>query len=479
LLEGFDSYLKESIGAKYYGLIVGRSTEKVKLPAINIATIHSTMFFSLWSIMLCAATPWIIKERINSFRDVLYYEKNVEYPFSSTLVNIKDITTKSYTNFKYVNYDTELESGRMTPATSLSWMLPELYQQVGYASGSDLSQVLMPWYTNQVEIRYIGGSYSFDDDASAMSFPSIRSGVRLASLDNLYGMTEKDVRLSIDKIASFKNLSPTLGSSHTYKYSAVGDGQLVLAVDPDDMTASNILKLPRELGFVITAPYGVLTPKYDHSRSMSTSVLGTSSFRAYYWFGPNGTTTGSGGTEKILSAISINVNRAQNFIQTWYCVLASGTVPTVDHGFFLSASQAFTAAGALLAGRTSFYPYASLQDEVIGPYSTNMNKMRSFQKILWTRIQKLPFILSPFDGIAIDNTDSPNSVVLNDPYDFLYYFGLGGFRASDFRESVYNREKQVVNQGTLFVADPWVVESPIFKEGSAASGIKESKGFEL
>jgi hypothetical protein len=477
LLEGFDKYLEEGIGAKYYSLIQVKASEKVKLPVININTVHSTMYFSLWSIMLCAATPWIIKERINSFRDILYYEKNVEYPFSSTLIGIKDVTTKSYMNFGFINYDTELEVKRMTPAAAIPWMLPELYQQVGYASSE--SQVLMPWYTNQVEIRNLGGSYTFDDDASAMSFPSIRSGVRFGALDNLYGMTEKDVRLSLDKIASFKNLSPTLGSSHTYKYSSVGDGQLILSVDPDNMTAADILKLPRELGFFVTAPYGTLTPNYNHARNFGQSVLGTSSFRAYYWFGANPVTTGDSGTQSILASISINVNRAQNFTQTWYCVLASGTIPAVDHGFFLSASQAFSASGALQTGRTAFYPFATLADNVNGAYSTNMNKVRSFQKIYWTRIQKLPFIISPFDGIAIDNTATPNSVVLNDPYDFLYFFGLGGFRASDFRESVYNREKQIVNQGILFVADPWVIESPIFKEGSVTSGIKESKGFEL
>lgn len=479
LTEGIDKYFRESIGSKYHSLIVTNNDTEANAKhnaPIKITTVHSTMYFSLWSFILCAATPYIIKSRINSFRDILYYEKNVEYPFADTLIPVRDIMTKSYSNFNYVNYDSELETKLMLPSTSLTWMLPELYQQVGYASSE--SKVLLPWYSNQKDVIYLDGSYKWNDDASAMSMPSIRSGVRFKYLDNLYGMTEKDIRLSCDMISSFKNLSPTLSNSATYKYSSVGDGQLILSVAPSNMIAINIMKLPRQLGFFMTAPYGTLTPDYNHNRSDSTTVLGTSSFRAYYWFGKNPTTTGDQGTETILSAITVNVNRAANFKQDWYCVLASGTIPATDHGFFLSSVHGLSSAGALLAGRTSFKPYATLQD--VGSQVTSyVNPMMSLQKIFWTRIQKLPFILSPFDGLTLDNTGTPNNVVLPDPYDFLYFFGLGGFRASDFRESVYNREKQVVNQGILFASDPWIEDSPVFKEGSASSGVSYSKGFEL
>lgn len=244
------------------------------------------------------------------------------------------------------------------------------------------------------------------------------------------------------------------------------------------MTAAHVMRLPRELGFFFTAPYGTLTPNYDHARNYDGSVLGTTSFRCYYWYGENPVGTDCNGTEHILEPMTINIGRAQNFRQDWYCVLASGTIPAVDHGFFLSAAHAFSRTGALQAGRTSFKPFASLADEGIAN-TANMNAFRSLQKYLWTRIQKLPFVISPFDGLAIDNSSTPNNVVLNDPFDLLYVFGLGGFRASDYRECVYNREKEAVNQGILFVSDPWVEKSPVFKEGAITSGIKVSKGFEL
>ena len=479
LTEGVDKYFREAIGSKYHSLIVSDNTNEshAKHAApISIATVHSTMYFSLWSFILCAATPYIVKDRINSFRDILYYEKNVEYPFSSTLIPVRDIMTKAYSNFKYVNYDTELGTQVMKSSTALTWMLPELYQQVGYSNSK--AKVLLPWYSNQKDILYIDGSYQWNDDASAMSMPSIRSGVRFKYLDNLYSMSEKDIRLSCDMISSFKNLQPSLSDSATYKYSSVGDGQLILAVAPSAMTAINIMRLPRQLGFFMTAPYGTLTPRYDHKRGDDTTVLGTSSFRAYYWFGANPVSTNDQGTEAILSPLTVNINRAANFKQDWYCVLASGTIPAEDHGFFLSAVHGLSKTGAILDGRTSFRPYASLQN-VGSQITSNVNKMMSLQKVFWTRIQKLPFILSPFDGLTIDVASSPNSVIIPDPYDFLYFFGLGGFRASDFRESVYNREKQVVNQGILFNSDPWIEDSPIFKEGSASSGISYAKGFEL
>lgn len=480
LLKGFDMYLCDSIGGKYNAIThptAGANADQYIEP-ISIKTGHSTMYYSLWSFLLCAATPFIAKARINSMRDVLYYTKNVEYPFSSTLISVKDVRTKAYSNFNYKDYDTELDSGLMLPSTALTWMMPELFQQVGFFNSR--AAVMLPWYTNQNAVCFSrdAGDYVFDDDASSMSFPSVRSGVRMAALDALYGMKEEDIRLCFDMIASFKALNPTLADSKTYKYSSVCDGQLILSVDKTIMNAETVMRLPRELGFFFTAPYGTLTPNYSHERNYNESVLGKTSFRCYYWYGENPVGTADNGTQCILEPVAINVNRAQNFRQDWYCVLASGTIPAVDHGFFLSAAHAFSNRGALLAGRTSFTPFATLADNgVIAP--NGMNTIRSLQKYLWTRIQKLPFVISPFDGLTITDGSDPNSVVLNDPFDLLYVFGLGGFRASDYRECVYNREKEAVNQGILFVSDPWVEKSPVFKDGSLTSGITVSKGFEL
>lgn len=453
LIEGLVTYFEDSIGAKIYSLL---SNGLMTVPMIT-----STQFQTLWQLLLCAATPYITKVRINSMRDVIYYEKNIgEYPYSE-LISIKEAPTKNYLNFGYEDYDHPLECKIMDQAAALTWVMPELLTTVSKTMTDETITSLtaiLPWYFNENELNVNG---EVDEDASCMSFPSVRSGIKYANLDALYAMSEKDIRLSLDRMTSYfvKMLNPS--NIFAYKYGRTTDGQITTVLN-SGVSINDILSAPRELGWSLSAPSGFLTPRPSYGfRAMDDGEGGLhSSFRIKFWLNEHAPEDPS-----ILSASGVNINRAANFKQTWKQIFADESQTGDICGLVFGIND-------VEENGDTFSPFATLGT---GAQIVDGPEMLSDQRVYWARIQKLPFCLSPFDNYNKGDA----SDIITDPFDLLYIFGLAGFRSSDYRESVYNREKEVINQGLLFINDPWVQISPLFREGSKVTGIAVSKGYEV
>lgn len=93
---------------------------------ITIPMVYSTTKFSLFALLLLAATPFILNERVNSLRDVLYYEKNVEYPFHQ-LSRIEHMNPMNAVNYINDDYMEPIKTKTMMPSAAISWVLPELF----------------------------------------------------------------------------------------------------------------------------------------------------------------------------------------------------------------------------------------------------------------------------------------------------------------------------------------------------------------
>jgi hypothetical protein len=444
LVEGIVEYLNESMGGKFRSLL---EQEEFFIPLI-----FSTQFMTLAQLIICAATPWIARVRLNTMKDVIYYEDNIhEYPFQK-LASLKEIPFKNYVNFGFSNYDEPLQTKIMNPVTAIQWVMPEFFWKIG------TEKYVAPWYFSENDFNSDG---SVKSDASNMSMPSIRSGIRLGSLDTLYGMSERDIRLSLDRITKTFFRSDKISSVGVYKYGRTTDGQPFFVLSNGQViSVFDILSAPRELGLCMDAPLGVLTKDpADSGAYKSMSADGTStSFRIKVWLNNNTILHPS-----ILSAAGVNINRAANYSQKWvelYANLATSNTDIAGLVFGLNDE-----------GSAEFTPFASLSD---GSVLDSAPTLTSLQRSLWTRVQLLPFVISPFDAVV-----SSGPSYSRDIYDIAYMFGLCGFRASDYRESAYNREKEVINQGITFVEDPWVIDSPIVKHGSSSTGQSITKGYEL
>lgn len=444
LIEGIVQYLNQSVGSKFRSLL-GSQHE------LFVPLVFSTQYMTLAQLLICAATPWISRVRMNSMKDVIYYEDNCgSYPYSK-LESLKNVPFHNYVNFEFTGYDEPLKTKVMNPVVAMQWVMPEFFWKVGS------SKYVLPWYFNENEFATVSDGL-VHLDASAISFPSIRSGIRLGALDTFYGMSEKDVRLSLDRLSKYLLVPKEdhISEIKAYKYGRNTDGQpYVEFSDSDFFSMLDVLSCPRELGLCMDAPCGLFT----FSGLAPTALTGeyTSSFEIKIWVNPNTAVDPS-----ILSSSGVNINRAANFVQRWIKLAASSaSTDTVLAGLVFGMND---------EGAATFKPFGAFGT---GTQYAGGPDVISLQRSLWTRIQLLPFVISPFDGHATSGSG------VRDIYDIAYMFGLCGFRASDYRESVYNREKEVINQGLLFISDPWVEDSPIVRAGAISSGISETKGYEI
>lgn len=454
LIQGIIEYLNNSIGAKFRDLL---GTEDLYIPLI-----FSTQYMTLAQLIICAATPWIARVRQNSMKDVIYYEDNLhEYPYAK-LKSIKDVPFKNFVNFSYTDYDTPLETKVMNPVQAINWTMPEFIWKVNQDAITGKSSFVLPWYFNENDLTLDGDDVVVDDDAANMSMPSIRSGIRLGLLDNLYGMSEKDIRLSLDRLTKYFLRNSNIDSYGAYKYGRTTDGQVFVTLDAGEtFTIGEILSCPRELGLSMDAPLGVLTVDPADGQGVTTSLKAltadgiSTSYRIKIFVNKN-----TYDTPSILAQFGVNINRAANYTQKWFEITANNaTSNTMIAGLVFGMGD----------DTHTYSPFAAINS---GASLSNGINVTSYQRSLNTRLQFLPFVISPFDG-------NFSSTYTHDIYDIAYMFGLCGFRASDYRESVYNREKRVVNEGLLFVSDPWIEDSPIMRGAALSTGVKMSKGYEI
>ena len=469
LVEGLINYLN-SLGTKFVKL-ANEAKQDITQQIFTVRMVHSTTSMSLWSLFLLAATPFIMKSRLTSFIDVFDYEESTgEYPFSQ-LKTIKELDPKYSSNYSGSDYNEPLVVGKMKPAVAMRWVMPEAYWLSREYDGSD--DIVMPWYHNELSYHVEGRKIKYNADGAVMSMPSVRSGSRFGFLDTVYGMSERELRLALDRQTVIPGLnkarnndSSTITGLKVYKYGLSTDGQVVANFENSGagvLTALDILSTPREIGFYIPALNGVLSQlvtRYDKSKDEYTTAFidiekeffgdkCPGLFRIRYWYG-----TAQQHASTINAAASINVNRAMSLQQYSRVIINQRMVgdyrDICNRDFVVALSACFDngiGGPGVINNAAMFVPFV-----IDGVGSTdNDDRHITLQKYYWTRVQRLIFAINPFDCSPGAKAAASKDSVPSDPYDFLYIFGCAGFRGSDYNEDTYNREKYRLNLGMLFV----------------------------
>ena len=470
LLAGIHRFLNQ-YGSKFRKYI-GDAT-------LTIPMVHSTKFFSLWSLIVLASTPYICQERVNSMRDVLYYEKNVEYPFSQ-LVSIESHNPTGYTgNFDVTDFTAPLVIHRMQPSQVITWVMPELFWPFDELTSNNRCAYVLPLYFNESSFIFSADKApSLSQSSHDISFPEVRSGARFGYLDDLLSMDERDVRLCLDRLTDIPTLVDK-AEQGVYKYGVNNDGLVAATIDGSEYTYKKFLSLPRELGLFIVAPYGLLSPlatpddwrikeetNYPHVGVYSKEndpVLGQTSYLAKRWHGRTSIsyTTGAGNT--ILNADQVLVNRSTAYVQDWDAIPA--TIGYNQHygnaGFCMSLAETVDGTRSIIKDQGYFIPFTDgISNKSIG---TDEYALVSYHKAMWTRIQLLPFVISPWDCVARIPATGSEDGIHYDIFDFAYCFGLCGFRASNYDEDLYNRASRVLDQGFTYLSDPFIEDTPLLK----------------
>jgi hypothetical protein len=451
---------------------------------------HSTTHFSLWDYMVCAATPYIIYERTNTMKDILDFEMNFEYPFVEFKA-IKDLNPMNAVNYGNPSAQEPLQVKQMLPSSACRWKMPEIL----YPLGGD--RYLLPWYFSERDIQW-------DDERTAdasiaitaaehFSTPVLRAGMKLAGLEEFFDMDVRDKLYNLDVMTRMPgSWDSMLGG--VYKYSQGGDGIPYITVNDaakSQLTVSEYLRTPRQLGWFCVLPGSITTPARElngdaslmnwEAPDVTIFQAGTSYYATMYKGGITPVPVDSG----ILGDGSVNVNRAQAFTQNWMKCYADGYgAKDANFDLLLSPADALISndptpgdvTAAAVDGITLFRPFVcgsysrtstNIETEVYGGTAIDsIPKLFSIMRIYWAMIQKLPFVINPFATKFTDASDvgtQPNEVAV-DPFDLAYLFGLAGFVSANYYEDQYNRANEVLNQGYGYVKDPMVAASPVFKD---------------
>lgn len=451
----------------------------------NIPTVHYGCHFGLWDLLLCAISPYVVYERTNSLKDILDYEVNFEYPFD--LVTIGDANPMNAVNYVNIDSLSPLTSKTMLPSSAIRWCFPEIMRPVGDQA------FMLPYYFSENDYAPQGTDATHlslkATGAKSFTTPVIRAGVRLAYLDDFFNMETKDAQLCLDRLvrvplAKAANPGPDLGllEGVVYKYSQDAEGiPVVTNASAITVRLQDYLATPRQLGWFMPAPAGTCRrdAKFQNEATKNDIFAPPCVAAGTFNIGKSGTMVAPATRAKMYKGLntvapakqlgdgSVVINRSQSFTQKWYLNTASGNKSDLFDLPLSIASMVTGSNGAVTGVRASeqFTPFifASYEDKgALNVY--DKIKLFSIHHTIWPLIQKLPFVINPFD-VGVENGGYV------DPFSFAYCFGLAGFMAADYAEEVYNRTNQIMNQGFGFTVDPFVKDSPVFKDAYSATQV--------
>lgn len=447
------------------------------------------MSFSLWDFLVMAATPAILYERSHCMKDILDFEENFEYPFSQ-LHPVKDYI-ESRANYRFTDVNTPLVVGKLGRAATVTWVAPELFSHDVQRTGlnPDVDYIDHPWYMSAVDYDITQGDANQKGDVIGhMTYPVVRAGLHLSGLDMFYDMTEREVRLSLDKLVVSPMMAGTNVSMRAivYKLAQNADGQIAVQKPQDLFTVASAIKSSvRELGWHAVLPAGVASPNCsayigptdysdlkastdatdylaESSGGKGLDALLTPSYKVYCY------TAVSATPPAILDNASVLVDRGQAFTQRWYRVqsmdpakyatgvtLPSGIIVAPRHYFANSTIPKYSPyTTGYLRHSSAGFPDGEAQ------ITDLENQVGDLASGLWTAIQKLPFLFNPFDFAVQTAENAGHSLI--DKYTLPYIFGLAGFLDSDFEEDVDYRVYNGQERGWQYTEDPFVADSPIF-----------------
>lgn len=477
----------------------------------NNATINIPFEFNfespnLLSFMLCSAAQEILWERNITFRDIIFAGQQSEYIWPD-LEGLDKLNPLYSSQLKINGYTEPLTLGKLAPDTVVRELWSDQMQMTANDNGK--AQYMMPWQFNERAFGSVsGGSYTqnegffVEDTAFNMSIPSIREGVRHEYVDVVKSMSERDIRLSLDRrvdipvfhtttveTVSIGGSNKTLWTKYTnyatstalnnyvklstLRYDANSDGRLIARYDLTDgsnrdLSQKSLYLCAKEIGFIDDdyEPFDVITLAAYNSGN-NTVALTTTTLQPFKYVGLNNTAAAYNGHAPVFitsyrvqsdSSSTGNIDRAAALTQVFYRCFANVNANTA------AINQKFIA-------KTGIIPCLGYNDgnplDVKGVYSLGSNNesshvidltIRTIANRIWTMIQRFFMPINRFENIF-----NINSKVDFDPLETAFYFGVCGTLASDYTQDVLERLDACDQLGLDYTEDYFCKDSLIFR----------------
>lgn len=478
----------------------------------------SPSYPSMLAFALCSASQDILWMRNVIFRDVLFAGEQSTYIWED-LHSLKEINPLYATQYTYSDYGSGLKLGAVAPDTAVRIFWPE---NIGYrldTKNVNQAAYLLPWYFNENAIgtAYSGTGYFSTNTPNVMSMPSFRGGVNHFACDLIYGMSERDVRLSLDRMVDIPQCSTiinegndiyadnsgrkaiaktivgraglgrynisndTIAKLNTIKFGAVrydkvSDGRVIalLPVDGDYtvLKEDTVLVTPRELGFIFPMPASMVKVQstyfgdYYGSRDEHWAIDGSADV-AMVCYRANGTDL----DDKAVS-------RSAALSQSWTKVYAQRVEQIVNHNAAaISITGVAPAVGAFIDGNIgdpTLDASVVVKDGIYALGSAQLSSQFestsfiSLSSFLWTMLQRFYSPINLFEiAYEVNKTgaasDLPSAAPCIDPLESAIYFGFCGCLASDFNQDILERLNIKDELGMYYTKDEFIKSSLIFR----------------
>jgi len=432
---------------------------------------YSTTKLSLWTFIVMASLADVEKTRLTTMREILYFEEKNGKELFSDLLSLKGYPTTSAIQFTFSDIGEPLKVGRMHDDSKLKWFMPEMFWNFDEETrvlGGDYRHVVVPWYFSEENFIANGiSSVDFDVFTQVMSWPKVRSG---QVLDQLYAITQRDereVRLALDKLVYPLQTSFAYSDFRSYKYEIASDGIPAVAYRQSDITYHRLLSTPREIGIRSALPGGYATPLPNGTfKALDDEYMFDTSFRAKIYVGNINDIVNK---DNVIENSSVNIDRGSLYNQHFFYRRAYHQ-PSLefDPGFALSVKELFAPAAdaenlSFVDGQSVFTPFTN---KGVGYNQVGIvddeHTIVSLHKAIWTRLQLIPFVISPWDVVSYPRASGEDGQKY-DIFDFAYMFGFVGFEGSYYEEDHTVRMDKQIQEGYVYTDDLLVLDTSLLK----------------
>lgn len=482
--------------------------EEVVIPA-NFCMTNPSMF----SFMLCSASQYIAMMRNVAFRDILFAGEQSTYIWDD-LTAIKDADPLHSTQLTIGEYSSPLKIGKMADDTALRlyWAGSFTACNVDNPKNWNAASYFCPWYMNERAFSEGTVNYSANEgfrnetNAFNMTIPSIRHGVRHEYMDLIKSMDDNSIRLAMDRYLTLPipklftaaeapadgGYANTVtdygywGSSYinghvklgVIRYENNSDGRVIAQYSTNDIehlacpvTFDALLCIPKELGYIWDEPadsfqpiLGIAATGEGASHTNDAFKVTHPDLSAYIANERDLTLMNSVGWAVKSYRVSAPANtsgaidRSAALTQTFRTAFSSP--------YFKSVNDAYTA----FCGIALSTSYASDENETIQgciyvpnsrQHSTavSVTAVDSRARVMWSMLQRFFVPLNPFENCYEDI----DKMVVTDPLESSFYFGLCGTLASDYTQAVLERLDTFTQLGLDYIEDVNVKESLLFR----------------
>lgn len=457
----------------------------------------------MFEFMICSASQEVAWQRNITFRDVLFAGDQMKYIWDD-LASLHDLDPLHSTQLTIPGYNEALKLGKLETDVALRLLWNDSMVFLGHStsgSGGDKYEYILPWYFNERAISKNSNLYTanegFFDEATAfnMTMPSIRDGVRHEYVDLIKSVSERDLRLAMDRmitlpvfLASNPDYTATAGiitidpittaailnnniKVAALRYENNSDGRVIAQYD---LTNGSNRYLVEDCLYCVPKELGWIWPGHSEDVKVITALVyndadGHKEIDFTYASSAVGEVYDGSRCDRICSyrvkedaITSGSVSRSAALTQIFYQCFALRDVAEVNNNYVTKTGLAPAISYASGAAETIGCVY-NIDSAIAATGVSVVTSLKTASRVMWTKLQRVFYPINPFENAFIDSNSGAVNGIQYDPMDTAFCFGVCGTLASDFTQDILERLDVRDQLGIDYTEDIFAKDSLILR----------------